>query len=108
MENILFITFAFSFLFLISAHVYLTNAFFLQLKKAHEATWKSLGQPRWRIHFGDPTFQEAMKYIRQKKFIDLDDDELMQCYRKIKRVEYVSASIAVLIVIITVLDILRG
>lgn len=108
MENILFIGFAFTFLLLMSIHVYLTNAFFLQLKKEHQETWKRLGQPKWRIHFGDQTFQDAMKYIHQKRFSDLDDDVLEICYVKIKRVEYISAAIAVVIVIITVIDILRG
>ncbi len=108
MENILFIAFAFSFLSLMSVHVYLTNAFFLQLKKEHEQTWINLGQPRWRIHFGDPTFQDAMKYIRQKKFTDLNDGILEAYYKKIKRIEYISVAIAVFIVIMTVVDILRG
>jgi len=108
MENILFIGFAFSFLTLMSIHVYLTNAFFLQLKKAHKEMWNSLGQPRWKIHFGDQTFQEAMKYIRKKKFIDLDDEVLLQYYKKIKRVEYTSIAIAVIILFITILDIIQG
>lgn len=89
-------------------HVYLTNAFFLQLKKDHEATWEQLGQPKWRIHFGDKSFQEAMKYIREKKFIGLHDDVLEMYYTKIKRVEYISVAIAVLIIVITIFDILKG
>ena len=108
MENIIFIGFAFSFFILMFMHIYHTNAFFLQLKKMHKETWKKLGQPKWKIHFGDSSFQEAMKYIRQKKFIDLNDDLLESYYVKIKRVEYIAIAIAVIIVIITILDILRG
>ena len=106
MENIIFVGFAVSFLSLMFAHVYVTNAFFSRLKEAHEATWKELGQPRWMIHFGDKSFQNAMKYIRQKKFTDLNDAQLESAYKKLKGVEYTAFGIALIIVIITIIDIL--
>lgn len=108
MENILFLGFAISFLLLMSFHVYQTNAFFLRLKDKHKDTWKELGQPQWKIHFGDSGFKNAMKYIRQKKFENLNDDELLGCYKRIKRIEYAALAIAALILLLTVLDVLKG
>lgn len=106
MENILFIGFALLFFALMFTHIYTTNAFFMRLKESHEEVWKALGQPRWKIHFGDRSFQDAMKYIRQKQFTDLNDNLLDSYYKKLKRVEYISAFIALLIVIFTIIDIL--
>ena len=106
MENILFIIITVSFLLLMFAHVYQTNAFFLQLKSDHEDVWKELGQPKWRIHFGDNSFQVAMKYIRQKKFSHLQDPALDLVYKKIKNIEYTSIALAVTIFVVTIIDIL--
>ena len=105
MENILFIFITLSFLMLMFTHVYQTNAFFIQLKKLHSQVWLELGQPRWRIHFGDDSFQLAMKYIRQKKFSHLQDPILESIYKKIKTIEYTSIGLAVLIFIVTIIDI---
>jgi len=106
MENILFAIITLSFLTLMFAHVYQTNAFFLQLKKSHLDVWAELGEPRWRIHFGDDSFQIAMKYIRQKKFIHLKDSVLESVYKKIKNIEYIAIALAVLIFMATIADIL--
>ena len=106
MENILFIGFALVFFVLMFVHIYVTNAFFMRLKESHEKVWKELGQPKWKIHFGDDSFQNAMKYIRQKKFSDLNDTLLDSYYTKLKRVEYISAFIALLIIAATIIDIL--
>jgi len=105
MENILFILITVSFLLLMFGHVYQTNAFFLQLKNFHAEVWRELGQPRWRIHFGDDSFQIAMKYIRQKKFTHLNDIVLEVIYKKIKKIEYVAIGLALLIFVATLVDI---
>lgn len=104
----MFISFTLLFFILISAHIYLTNAFFSHLKNKHEDVWLELGQPRWRIHFGDQSFQDTMKYIRQKKFTHLNDEILETFYSKIKGLERISIAIAILILFITVWDILKG
>jgi hypothetical protein len=106
MENILFVVITFAFLTLMSAHVYFTNQFFDRLKDAHASVWKELGQPRWKIHFGDPSFQIAMKYIRQKKFSDLNDTELDVCYKKLKWVERSALLMGLLIFSATLVDVL--
>jgi len=106
MENILFLLFALSFLFLMAVHLYQTNRFFGQLKEKHLALWQELGQPRWQIHFGDDSFKNAMKYIRQKKFEHLNDDVLKSCYTVIKRVEWTAVVIALVIIVMTIIDIL--
>jgi len=105
MENIIFILITLCFILLMFTHVYQTNQFFIQLKTAHQEVWNELGQPRWRIHFGDNSFQNAMKYIRSKKFSDLQDPVLESIYKKIKKVEAISMGLAVIIFIISILDI---
>ncbi len=108
MENIILMGFALFFLILMSMHIYFTNAFFSQLKKEHDDVWNTLGQPRWKIHFGDDSFKNAMKYIRQKKFTDLNDAVLEDYYERIKRVEYASLALALVIISATIVDVLKG
>lgn len=105
MENIIFLSFTLLFLILVSVHVYMTNAFFRRLQENHSEVWESLGQPRWKIHFGDDSFQNAMKYIRQKKFTDLNDPVLEGYFKKMKRVEYAALAFAIAIIAITLADI---
>jgi len=106
MENILFLLFAVIFLFLMAVHVYQTNAFFTHLKTAHQELWIKLGQPQWQIHFGDDSFKNTMKYIRNKEYLTLNDNVLNQCHKVMRRVEVTALSIALLIVIMTIIDIL--
>jgi hypothetical protein len=106
MENLLFLLFAVSFLFLMAVHVYQTNAFFAQLKSAHQELWTKMGEPKWQIHFGDDSFKNAMKYIRKKEFASLDDAVLNKCYTVMRRVELTAAAIAVLIFVMTIIDVL--
>ena len=108
MENLILLGFALFFLTLMFRHVYFTNAFFTQLKKQHTDVWKELGEPQWKIHFGDDSFTNAMKYIRQKKFSDLNDDLLQDYYEKLKRVEYAALALALIIVLATIVDVIQG
>ncbi len=89
-------------------HIYLTNAFFSQLQDEHKDVWKELGQPRGKIQFGDASLKNAMNYILQKKFSDLQDAQLEEYYDKIKRVEYASAALALVIVSATIVSVLKG
>lgn len=106
MENILFVFITLSFLSLMGAHVYFTNRFFDRLKEAHASVWKELGQPRWKIHFGDPSFQIAMKYIRSRQFTVLNDSTLDMFYQRIKLIEKSAVGLALLIIIVTIVDVL--
>jgi len=108
MENIIFMGFALFFFTLMFMHIYFTNAFFSQLKKEHSDVWKKLGEPRWKIHFGDDSFKNAMKYIREKKFTDLQDSLLDEYYEKIKRVEYSAVALAMIIISATIVDVIKG
>ena len=108
MENILFLGFALFFFTLMFMHIYFTNAFFTQLKKKHSDIWKELGEPRWKIHFGDDSFKNSMKYIRQKKFTELQDSLLEEYHKKIKRVEYAALALALVIIAATIVDVLQG
>ena len=105
MENILFLLITISFFALMFAHIYLTNSFFKQLKQKHELIWKTLGHPQWKIHFGDDSFKNAMKYIRQKQFTDLQDDVLNALFKKIKNVERIALALALLILLFTIIDV---
>jgi len=108
MENILFLLFAVTFFILMFAHVYQTNMFFSRLKEKHIEVWQELGQPKWQIHFGDDSFKNAMKYIRKKEFLDLEDEKLSTCRKKIAQVEYTAVAIAVFIICLTIFDVLRS
>ena len=108
MENIIIMGFALFFFTLMGMHIYYVNAFFTQLKQSHETVWQELGQPQWKIHFGDDSFKNAMKYIRQKEFTELHDDVLEKLYGNIKRVENTSIAIAVAIVSATIVSVIRG
>lgn len=88
-----------------SAHVYVTNAFFTRLQEEHQEVWLRLGQPRWKIHFGDESFRNAMKYIRQREFSDLNDGVLEGYFKKMKRIEYASLAMAIAIIAMTLADI---
>jgi hypothetical protein len=70
--------------------------------------WLKLGEPWWKIHFGDDSFKHAMKYIRQKKFADLQDNLLEEYYEKIKRVEYSAVALALVILSATIVDVIQG
>ena len=87
------------------SHVYFTNSFFSQLKKMHQDIWTGLGQPQWKIHFGDDSFQDAMKYIRKRKFTELNDNILEGIYKKMKNVERIALGLGLLIFLATLLDI---
>ena len=108
MENILLMGFALFFFTLMAMHIYFVNAFFTELKQSHEKVWQELGQPQWKIQFGDDSFKNAMKYIRQKEFTDLQDDVLEELYRKIKRIENTSIALAVIIVSATIVSVIKG
>jgi len=108
MENILFISITLSFLVLMGSHVFYTNSFFLALKNSHQEVWKELGKPQWKIHFGEDNFQNTVKYIRSKQFLSLEDPQLLSIYKKIKNVEYISLSLGLFIVVLTLIDIFKG
>ena len=108
MENILLMGFALFFLTLTAMHIQATNAFFSRLKQKHEEVWKTLGQPQWKIHFGDDSFRKAMRYIRQKEFKELNDEKLEELYQKIKRVEYSALATALVIVSATIVGVIQG
>jgi predicted PurR-regulated permease PerM len=108
MENILFLLFALGFFILMFAHIYQVNSFFNRLKEAHTEVWENLGQPKWMIHFGDDSFKNAMKYIRKEEFKNLEDETLSTCRKKITRIELSAVAIAVLIIVLTIIDVARS
>ncbi|MDF1880339.1 hypothetical protein JHD50_03300 [Sulfurimonas sp. MAG313] len=105
MITILFLPISLIFFILMFSHIYLTNQFFVQLKKMHVHVWDTLGQPQWRIHFGDDSFTNAMKYIRKKEFTSLNDTVLESIYKKLKNVERGAVGLALIIIVATILDV---
>jgi hypothetical protein len=90
MLNTLFIVSVFIFIGGMLKQIFETNAFFSRLRNNHPETWEELGRPRWNIQFGDPTFRNAVQYIRQRHFSELGDPELERSYQAMKRAERVA------------------
>jgi hypothetical protein len=90
MLNTLFIVSVFIFIGGMLKQIFETNAFFSLLKHKHPKTWEELGRPKWNIQFGDPTFRNAVKYIRQRRFSELGDPELERSYKAMRRAERVA------------------
>jgi len=105
MQNFLFLFISLIFFSLMFSHIYFTNQFFLRLKKTHPNTWKSLGEPKWMIHFGDDSFKNAMKFIRKQEFFDLNDENLEAISKKLKMVEKIALALALLIISGTIIDV---
>ncbi len=97
MLDVVFVASVFVFILAIFKSLFETNAFLKQLENAHHQIWQTLGSPRWRIHFGDTGFREAIKQIRSHKFASLNDPILEECYKAMKRAErtgYAAAAVA--------------
>lgn len=103
MLNTIFIISVFIFIGGMLKQIFETNTFFSLLKNRHPETWNALGRPKWNIQFGDPTFRNAVTYIRQRRFSELDDPELEQCYKTMRRAEriaFFAAATAISVVLI--------
>ena len=102
MFNTIFTALALLFIVAMLLQIFTIQAFFNRLKNGHKELYEAMGSPRWRIQLADDGFRDGLKYIRSKKFMELEDDELQTLYKKIKRTDYSAiafASIAVAIVV---------
>ena len=107
MLNFLFITATALFIISILKQLLEINAFLNRLRDQHPSLYEAMGRPRWNIQFGDQRFREAIKYIRARKFTDLNDPELERIYRAIKKADYVAIVSAVVAVVITFIEVIR-
>jgi len=85
--NILFIASAFIFMMAMLKSLFETHAFLKQLEKEHHSIWEELGRPRWKVHFGETGFRDAVKKIRSHEFESLEDPVLEGCYKAMKRAD---------------------
>lgn len=83
-------------LFIVAMLVQITaiQAFFNRLNKAHNKLYLEMDRPRWKIQLADDAFRDGLKYIRSKKFRELDDSELESIYKKIKMTDYAAITLA--------------
>jgi hypothetical protein len=107
MLDTLFIVSVFVFIAGMLKQIFETNAFFSLLKNNHPETWNALGRPKWNIQFGDPTFRNAVKYIRQRRFSELDDPELERSYNAMRRAERIALYAGVVAVAVVLVEAFR-
>ena len=105
--NLLFITATALFIIAILKQLLEINAFLNRLRDNHPSKNEAMGRPRWNIQFGDQRFREAIKYIRARKFTDLDDPELGTIYKAIKKADYLAIGSAVTAILITLIEVMR-
>ncbi|MEJ2468519.1 MAG: hypothetical protein P8Y51_05525 [Campylobacterales bacterium] len=105
--NLLFITATALFIIAILKQLLEINAFLNHLRDHHPARYEAMGRPRWNIQFGDQRFREAIKYIRARKFTDLNDPELDRIYKAIKKADYVAIVSAVVAIMVTLIEVMR-
>ena len=105
--NLLFIIDTALFIIAILKQLLKVNAFLNHLRDHHPALYEAMGRPRWNIQFGDQRFREAIKYIRARKFADLNDPKLMRIYKAIKKTDYLAIVTAAVAVLITLIEVIR-
>jgi len=105
--NLLFITATALFIIAILKQLLEINAFLNRLRDNHPTRFEAMGRPRWNIQFGDQRFREAIKYIRARKFADLNDPELERIYKAIKKADYVAIASAMVAIMVTLIEVMR-
>lgn len=61
-----------------------SRRFLHHLETHHSAEFAKLGFPHWKMQWGDPSLRLAMKYIRQRQFEYLKDEDLETYYKAIR------------------------
>jgi hypothetical protein len=64
-----------------------TRRFLKYLEENYPAEFTKLGFPNWKIQWGDRSLRIATKYIRQRQFEQLKDENLELSYKLIKNYE---------------------
>jgi len=108
MLNLLFVTATALFILAVLKQLLEVNAFLNRLRDHHPALYEAMGRPRWNIQFGDQRFREAIKYIRARKFADLNDPDLERIYKAIKKADYVAIASAVVAILITLIEVMQA
>ena len=108
MLNLFFVTATALFIIAVLKQLLEVNAFLNRLRDHHPALYEAMGRPRWNIQFGDQRFREAIKYIRARKFTNLNDPDLERIYKAVKKADYVAIASAVVAILITLLEVMRA
>ena len=107
MLNMLFTLSALLFIVVMLVQIMAIQAFFNRLKNAHNALYMEMDRPRWKIQLADDAFRDGLKYIRSKKFEELNDAELATIYKKIKMTDYAAIALALSAVGITLFQAIK-
>ncbi len=94
MLNTLFTLSALLFIVAMLVQIMAIQAFFNRLDKAHHKLYLEMDRPRWKIQLADDAFRDGLRYIRSKKFRELNDPELESIYKKIKMSDYAAIALA--------------
>ncbi len=95
MLNVFFTLCALLFIVVMLVQIMAIQAFFNRMNKAHHELYMQMDRPRWKIQLADDAFRDGLKYIRSKKFRELDDTELESIYKKIKVTDYAAIGLGV-------------
>ncbi len=108
MLNTIFTLTALIFVVAMVVQILATQAFFNRLNSAHHDLYEQMGRPRWKIQVGDDSFRNAVKYIRSRRFEELNDDELKRIYKTIKASDWTAITVGIVAVGVTLLQALKG
>jgi hypothetical protein len=85
--NVLYVVPVLLFIGLTMKYLLEVQAFLKQMADAHNALWHEMGAPQLKFQFGDRSYQNAMRYIREHRFSALEDEVLESHYQTIKKLE---------------------
>ncbi len=102
MLNTLFTLSALLFIVAMLVQIMAIQAFFNRLKKAHNKLYMQMDRPRWKIQLADDAFRDGLRYIRSKRFEELNDPELASIYKKIKLSDYSAITLGVIAMAIVI------
>ena len=102
MLNLFFTLSALLFIVAMLVQIMAIQAFFNRLKVGHNALYMEMDRPRWKIQLADDAFRDGLKYIRSKKFEELNDPELLSIYKKIKLTDYAALTLGVVALVIVI------
>ena len=96
MLNTVFTALALLFIVAMLLQIFTIQAFFSTLEKRHNALYKEMGKPKWRIQLADDAFKRGLVYIRSKAFRVLEDEALEKIYKKLKRTDYAAIGFGII------------
>ena len=100
--NTLFTLSALLFIVAMLVQIMAIRAFFNRLDKAHHKLYLEMDRPRWKIQLADDAFRDGLRYIRSKKFEELNDAELLSIYKKVKLSDYAAITLGLIAMTIVI------